>query len=76
MPKWYGWQVMRIAREKLSRGTWQKSCILDKDKTKRIVFHEITKSAILKAIDNPRGINYNLGRCPTSKACAGPACWL
>jgi DNA topoisomerase-1 len=33
---------------------------LDKDKTKRIVFHEITKSAILRAIDNPRGINYNL----------------
>ncbi len=33
---------------------------LDKAKTKRIVFHEITKSAILKAIENPRGINYNL----------------
>ncbi len=33
---------------------------LDKNKTKRIVFHEITKSAILKAIDNPREIDYNL----------------
>ena len=33
---------------------------LDKSKTKRIVFHEITKSAILNAIENPRGINYNL----------------
>jgi DNA topoisomerase-1 len=33
---------------------------LDAAKTKRIVFHEITKGAILKAIDNPRGINYNL----------------
>ncbi|WP_010181533.1 type I DNA topoisomerase [Aquimarina agarilytica] len=33
---------------------------LDKDKTKRIVFHEITKAAILKAIDNPREIDYNL----------------
>jgi len=33
---------------------------LDKEKTKRIVFHEITKSAILKAIENPRQINYNL----------------
>ena len=33
---------------------------LDKDKTKRIVFREITKGAILKAIDNPREINYNL----------------
>lgn len=33
---------------------------LDKEKTKRIVFHEITKSAINKAIENPRGIDYNL----------------
>jgi len=33
---------------------------LDKKKTKRIVFHEITKSAILKAIENPREIDYNL----------------
>ncbi|MEL6811301.1 MAG: type I DNA topoisomerase [Bacteroidota bacterium] len=33
---------------------------LDKEKTKRIVFHEITKSAILKAIENPRQIDYNL----------------
>ena len=28
--------------------------------TKRIVFHEITKKAILKAVDNPRDINYNM----------------
>ena len=33
---------------------------LDKSKTKRIVFHEITKSAIQKAIENPRGIDYDL----------------
>jgi len=33
---------------------------LDKSKTKRIVFHEITKSAIKKAIENPRGIDYDL----------------
>lgn len=33
---------------------------LDKDKTKRIVFHEITKSAIQKAIENPRSIDYDL----------------
>jgi DNA topoisomerase I len=33
---------------------------LDEAKTKRIVFHEITKNAIDKAIQNPRGINYNL----------------
>ena len=33
---------------------------LDEDKTKRIVFHEITKSAILKAIETPRKIDYHL----------------
>jgi len=33
---------------------------LDKEKTRRIVFHEITKTAILKAIDNPRSIDYHL----------------
>jgi len=33
---------------------------LDEDKTKRIVFHEITKDAILNAIKNPRSIDYNL----------------
>ncbi|TGV02501.1 type I DNA topoisomerase [Flavivirga rizhaonensis] len=33
---------------------------LDKEKTKRIVFHEITKAAIQKAIENPRGIDYDL----------------
>lgn len=33
---------------------------LKKENTKRIVFHEITKTAILKAIDNPREIDYNL----------------
>ncbi|MFZ9057159.1 MAG: type IA DNA topoisomerase, partial [Flavobacteriaceae bacterium] len=33
---------------------------LNNDKTKRIVFHEITKSAILKAIDNPRVLDLNL----------------
>ncbi len=33
---------------------------LDVSKTKRIVFHEITKTAIQKAIENPRTIDYNL----------------
>ncbi len=33
---------------------------LDEEKTARIVFHEITKPAILKAIENPRHIDMNL----------------
>jgi DNA topoisomerase-1 len=33
---------------------------LKEDKTKRIVFHEITKSAITSAIENPRKIDINL----------------
>ncbi|MGB2085987.1 MAG: type I DNA topoisomerase [Flavobacteriaceae bacterium] len=37
-----------------------KTLDLKADKTKRIVFHEITKTAILKAIDSPREIDYNL----------------
>ena len=33
---------------------------LDPAKTKRIVFHEITKEAIVNAVENPRDIDYNL----------------
>ena len=33
---------------------------LPADKTRRIVFHEITKNAILQAIENPRDIDMNL----------------
>lgn len=33
---------------------------LKPEKTKRIVFHEITKTAILKAIEHPRAINVDL----------------
>jgi len=33
---------------------------LDEQKTKRIVFREITKNAVLNALDNPRGINQDL----------------
>ena len=33
---------------------------LKDEHTKRIVFHEITKNAILKAVDNPRDIDYNM----------------
>ncbi len=33
---------------------------LDAEKTRRIVFHEITKDAILNAVENPRFIDFNL----------------
>ena len=33
---------------------------LKEEDTKRIVFHEITKKAILKAVENPRDIDYNM----------------
>ncbi len=33
---------------------------LKDESTKRIVFHEITKNAIKNAVENPRGINYDL----------------
>jgi DNA topoisomerase-1 len=33
---------------------------LSEENTKRIVFHEITKKAILKAVENPRDINYDM----------------
>ncbi len=33
---------------------------LDKEKTRRIVFHEITPKAIKNAIENPRDIDFNL----------------
>jgi len=33
---------------------------LNENNSKRIVFSEITKNAILKAIEKPRTINYNL----------------
>ena len=41
---------------------WHLQQVLDlqPEKTHRIVFHEITKTAIQEAIQNPRGIDYNL----------------
>ena len=36
-------------------------------KTKRIVFHEITKPAILEAVKNPRGIDYHLVEAQKSR---------
>lgn len=41
---------------------WHLQTVLDlkPEKTRRIVFHEITKTAILEAIKHPRDIDYNL----------------
>lgn len=38
----------------------QQTLDLNEENTKRIVFHEITKDAVLNAIRNPRGINNDL----------------
>lgn len=38
----------------------QEQLKLTSENTKRIVFHEITKKAILKAVENPRDINYDM----------------
>ncbi|HEY9561220.1 MAG TPA: type I DNA topoisomerase [Anseongella sp.] len=40
---------------------------LPEEKVKRIVFHEITKPAILAAIENPRGIDYDLVRAQQAR---------
>ena len=54
---------------------------LDEEKTSRIVFHEITKPAILKAIETPRHLDMNLvnaqqarseSQCAKSPPCARP----
>ena len=38
----------------------QEALGLKEEKTRRIVFHEITKSAILNAVENPRAVNTDL----------------
>lgn len=58
-------QVVLLASDEDREGeaiSWHltKALTLDEKKTKRIVFHEITKSAITKALENPRGIDMNL----------------
>ena len=51
---------MRTAREKQYPGICMEVLGLKPENTKRIVFHEITKNAILHAIETPRDININL----------------
>ena len=53
-----GW--MMTAKEKPSVGNLCGSIGLDPNKTKRIVFHEITKPAIKEAVENPRLLDMNL----------------
>ena len=45
---------------------------LDEAKTSRIVFHEITKPAILAAIQNPRHFGYEPCKRTASTPCLGP----
>ena len=56
----YGWHRMRTVKEKASAGILAEVLKLDPKTTKRIVFHEITKPAIEKAVKNPRTIDMNL----------------
>ncbi len=58
-------QIVWLATDEDREGeaiAWHLSQLLDLNEknAKRIVFHEITKSAIKKAIENPRWIDYNL----------------
>ena len=46
---------------------------LTPEKTKRIVFHEITKTAILRAIENPRGINTDLVNAQQARRVLAPS---
>ena len=47
---------------------------LNPENTKRIVFHEITKNAILKAIDNPREIDMNLVNAQQARQIGRASC--
>ena len=59
-PKLFGWQLMRTGKEKLLHGIYLMNLGLTEKKTKRVVYHEITKTAIEDAIKHPREINKDL----------------
>lgn len=52
-----GWHVYSVLNEAF------------KNKVKRITFHEITKEAILNAINNPKGIDLNLVNAQKARQC-------
>ena len=52
----FGWQVMKIEKGKHCLA-FKRSFKIRDSATKRIVFREITKDAVLNAISNPRKIN-------------------
>ena len=51
-------------------------CKLNINKTKRILFHEITKPAILAAIENPLTIRMNIVQGTTSTTNFRFMCWI
>ena len=64
---------MRTAKEKTISRHLQEALSLPETKTKRIVFSEITKKAILRAIENPRQVNMPLVMAQQARR-AGPPC--
>ena len=55
---------------------WPIANILNVPNAKRIVFHEITKSAINEALAHPRETGYEYGWRPAGPKNFGPACRL
>lgn len=56
-PKWYGWQLTTNREGEAISWHLLDTLNLDESKTRRISFNEITKTAITKAVENPRSID-------------------